>query len=261
LDQTNLRYGLLIGNHIEHLKREYHRLWINTIHPQFYFITATFMPVESKRDDHISIPPHRCLVFFERFYVRLLSRLMNNFERKRWLQPLTYLYIDYPFTKHAKTYATLSAIEQFRANQFHFYPEHPETTCHIHSVMLIAPILVDRFKAIAPGLEPLFQSLGSANCTLHAVPLQTHHDLRRAIFYSSKLLRQPPDVLRGLSKKLWEPRKFPDEPRRCDIDLYTVLPKAKSEPVYVKSDWERELETKVREARRDRSRMPTCIYT
>ena len=28
-----------------------------------------------------------------------------------------------------------------------------------------------------------------------------------------------------------------------DVDLYTVLPKAKSEPVYVKSDWERELKT------------------
>ena len=68
------------------------------------------------------------LSLFERFYVRLLSKLMNNFERKRWLQPLTYLYIDYPFTKREKTFATLSPIEQFRLNQFHFYPEHPETT-------------------------------------------------------------------------------------------------------------------------------------
>ena len=82
---------------------------------------------------------------------------MNNFERKRTLQPLTYLYIDYPFTKREKTFATLSPIEQFRANQFHFYPEHPETTCHIHSVMLVAPHLVDRFRAIAPELKCLFQ--------------------------------------------------------------------------------------------------------
>ena len=68
---------------------------------------------------------------------------------------------------HEKTFATLSPIEQFRLNQFHFYPEHPETTPHIHSsVMLISPALVDRFKAIAPELERLFQSLGPANCTL-----------------------------------------------------------------------------------------------
>jgi hypothetical protein len=261
MNPTILRYDHLIENHIEHLKREYHRLCTDTICPQFWFLTTTFVPVEATRDDHIPIPPHRCFIFFERFYVRLLSRLMNNFERKRWLQPLTYLYIDYPFTKRKKIYATLSAIEQFRANQFHFYPEHPETTCHIHSVMLVAPQLVDRFKAIRPSLVNLFQNLGPANCTLHMAPLQTHHDLRRAIFYPSKLLRQPPDVLRGLSKKHWESDEFPDEPRRCDIDLYTVLPKAKSEPVYVKSDWERELETTLREASRGRLSVPTCINT
>jgi len=208
LDQTNLRYGLLIKNHIEHLKREYHRLCTDTVFPQFWFLTTTFVPVESRRDDPIPIPPHRCLVFFEQFYVRLLSRLMNNFERKRWLQPLTYLYIDYPFTKKKKTYVTLSPMEQFRADQFHFYPEHPETTCHIHSVVLIAPTLVDRFKAIRPSLANLFQSL-DANCTLHAVPLQTFDDVRRAIFYSSKLLKQPQSVLGGLSNQLWELRKSP----------------------------------------------------
>ena len=121
---------------------------------------------------------------------------MNNFERKRWLQPFTYLYIDYPFTKRKKTYATLSPIEQFRANQFHVYPEHPGTTCHIHSVMLIAPKLVARFKTIEPSLANLFQSLGPANCTLHAVPLLSIDELRDVIF-SSKLPRQPSSVLGG----------------------------------------------------------------
>jgi hypothetical protein len=121
----------------------------------------------------------------------------------------------------------------------------------IHSVMLISPALVDRFKAIAPELERLFQSLGPANCALHAVPLLSIDELRAIMFYSSKLLKQPASVLGGLSKQHWESGKFPDEPRRshCDIDLYTVLPKAKSEPVYVKSDWERELEAALKEAR------------
>jgi hypothetical protein len=180
MDQTNLRYDLLIENHLEHLKREYHRLWTDAVLPQFWFLTTTFVPVESKRDDHLSIPPHRCFVFFEQFYVRLLSRLMNNFERKRWLQPLTYVYIDYPFTKREKTYATLSLIEQFLASPFHFYPEHPETTCHIHSVMLIAPKLVARFETIQPSLANLFQSLGPAHCTLHPSPckLMTISDVR-----------------------------------------------------------------------------------
>jgi hypothetical protein len=113
MNQTILRYDLLIESHLEHLRREYHRLLTDTILPQFWFLTLTFVPVEAKRDDHIPIPPHRCFAFFEKFYVRLLSKLMNNFERKRWLQPLTYLYIDYPFTKRKKTYATLSPIEPF----------------------------------------------------------------------------------------------------------------------------------------------------
>ena len=100
MDQANLRYALLIENHLEHLKREYEHLLVDCATlPQFWFLTTTFLPVEAKRDDHIPIPPHRCIVFFERFYVRLLSRLMNNFQRKgqRPLQPLTYLYIDLPF--------------------------------------------------------------------------------------------------------------------------------------------------------------------
>jgi hypothetical protein len=54
----------------------------------------------------------------------------------------------------------------------------------------------------------------------------------------------------SLSNSANTPSKVPDEPRRShfDIDLYTVLPKAKSEPIYIKSDWERELETALKEA-------------
>ena len=38
-----------------------------------------------------------------------------------------------------------------------------------------------------------------------------------------------------------------------DIDLYTVLPKAKSEPIYVRSDWERELEEALKDAKEKRA--------
>ena len=172
MDQTTLPYKNLIESHLEHLTRQYRDLLIDApTLPQFWFMTVTFVPFEAKRNDLTPIPPPRCFVLFERFYVRLLSKLMNNFERKRHLQPLTYLYIDYPFTKRNKTFATLSPIEQFRVNCFQFHPEHPETTCHIHAIMLIAPQLVARFKAIAPELACLFQSLSPANCTLHTAPI------------------------------------------------------------------------------------------
>jgi hypothetical protein len=249
--QTNLPYDCLIENHIKHLS-EHDRLWTDVTPPQFWFLTATFIPIGSKRDDHVPIPPHRCFPLFEQFYVRILPRLMSNFERKRHLQPLTYAYIDYPFSKREKAFATLSPPEQFRFNPFHFHPEHPETTPHIHAVMLVPPTLIDRFKTIVPQLENLFERLGLANRTLHAAQLQTTDELRDVMFYSSKLLKQPSSVLRGLSKKYWEPRKIPDEARRSvyDIDLYNVLPKAKSEPIYVKSNWERDELAEIKEAKR-----------
>jgi hypothetical protein len=55
-------------------------------------------------------------------------------------------------------------------------------------------------------------------------------ELRDVTFYSSKLLRCPPVSLR-------------------DTDLYTVLPKAKSEPLYSMSEWESELKAAIKEAR------------
>jgi hypothetical protein len=74
------------------------------------------------------------------------------------------------------------------------------------------------------------------------------------MFYSSKLLRE-------LSKKLGEPWKLSYEPWKSlsDIDLYTVLPKAKSEPIYVKSDWERELEVALKESRVKRPPAPQFV--
>ena len=166
MDQTTLRYDHLIEKHLEHLKCKYRHLLIDdATFPQFWFLTVNSCLLKRSEMTTVPIPPHRCFVLFERFYVRLLSRLMNNCERKRSLQPLTFLYIDYPLTKREKTFATLSPIEQFRANQFHFYPEHPETTPHIHAIMLVAPQLVERFEAIRPSLANLFQSFWS--CKLH----------------------------------------------------------------------------------------------
>jgi len=93
---------------------------------------------------------------------------MSNFQRKRHLQPLTYAYIDYPFSKRKKTFAMLSPPEQFFANRLHFHPEHPETTPHVHAVMLVAPDVIHRFNAIVPQLENLFERLRPANRSLHA---------------------------------------------------------------------------------------------
>jgi len=70
------------------------------------------------------------------------------------------------------------------------------------------------------------------------------------MFYSSKLLKQPQTVLKPLSKFHREPRaKRLGEPTVSfadPTDLYIVLPKAKSEPVYTTCSWERGLEVQDR---------------
>ncbi len=70
-------------------------------------------------------------------------------------------------------------------------------------------------------------------------------------------------MLRQLSKRYRMPPEQPDSPQRrvCDIDLYTVLPKAKSEPIYVKANRERELEAAQKEARSWVGREPAYINT
>jgi hypothetical protein len=171
----------------------------------------------------------RCFGLGEQWYVRLLSRLMSNFDRKRHLQPRTYVYYDLPCSKRDKSFATLSSVEQWKTNRAR--AEHPEIDTHLHSVMLLSPALVQRFNEVAPSLERVFQYLDPANRSLHAERLKSPDELRRTMFYASKLLKQPTNMLQELTML-----------RDVDwIDLYTLLPKAKGEPTYTKRPYEREL--------------------
>ena len=259
--QIDLPYKCLIESHIEHLMNEHGRLSTDDAHPQLWFLSATFIPPRHKRTNNIPIPLDRCLAYFERFYVHLLPKLMSNFERKRHLQPLTYLYADYPFTKKSKTYAPLTPNEKFNANRFRHYLEHPETNPHVHAVMVLPPGLIDRFKAILPELEKLFRGLCQTNCTFDAAAFEPA-DIRNVIFYASKLLRQPQTVLKSVAKYAREPiTQKPGELSTsfASDDLYTVLPKARLEPVYCKPRWERELLAQIKQAQRFRKLTPPTI--
>jgi len=248
----DLPYECLIESHIEHLLSKYKRLSTNAARPQLWFLSATFLPLRHKRTNNVPIPLDRCLGYFQQFYVSLLPKLMSNFGRKRHLQPLTYLYADYPFTKKDKTYAPLTPNEKFNANQFRLYLEHPETNPHVHAVMLLRPGLIDRFHAVVPQLETLFRGSCRTNCTFDAAAFEPS-DIRSVIFYASKLLREPQVVLKSVAKYAREP--ITQKPGQLSTsfasdDLYTVLPKARREPVYCKPRWERELAAQIKQARR-----------
>ena len=158
MDQTTLRYDHLIESHLDHLKIEHtrHLLIDDATLPQFWFLTVTFVPVESKRDDHVhpASSLHRLL---RAILCPAALKADEQFRAQEMAAAPDVCLHRLPVHQAEKTYATLSPIEQFRLNQFHFYPEHPETTPHIHSIMLVAPQLVARFKAIAPNLKCLFR--------------------------------------------------------------------------------------------------------
>lgn len=102
--------------------------------------------------------------------------------------------------------------------------------------MLIHPDLVERFEQRLSRLEPLFQSLGTINRTLEICELSKPGDDERVLAYSSELLAKP------------------QHPDLRDIDLFMWLPKARSEPSYQKSPYERELEQALAEDRLFRTR-------
>ncbi len=197
--------------------------------PEFWLVTMTFRAAKGSGGKVTPISPGRCFGLGEQLYVHLLSRLMANFDRKRHLQPRTYTYYDLPCSKRDKSFATLSPYEQCKANRAR--SEHPEIDTHLHSVMLVHPALTQRFAEIAPTLEEIFQRLDPANRSLDAARLKSSDELRSVMFYSSKLLKQPTQVLQKSTMQRdveW-------------FDLYTALPKSKGEPIYAKHPYEREL--------------------
>ena len=231
----NIPYEILIENHIKHLLREVERLSTSDKQAQLWFLSTTYVPFRSDpdrsnedrnastlecRNKSISLLTRYRTVRFEQFYVRLLRLLIKNFERKRHLQPLAYVYSDHPSSNHDKGYATLPLEEKIFTNGFRSSLEHPETALHNHAVMVVAPGLIETLVAVAPDLDHTFTSLDPANKSLHAVQIEPAM-LRDVMFYSSKFMKHASSRLN-------------------DTDLYTVLPKGKSEPTFCRQKWERD---------------------
>jgi hypothetical protein len=197
--------------------------------PKLLFVTATFVPIEEAKPNAIPIPASTCLEAFEQFYVRgFLSKLIGHYGRPnlRDLQPLAFAFIDYPFSKRKKSYATLPQFEQ-SLKKGRLAREHPETTPHIHALMVLHPRLVEKFEAKRSEFEPLFRSLRPTNRTLDIQEIAELSDDAVVLAYSTEILKKP------------------QHPDLKDVDLFTWLPKAPSEPNYQKQQFEKELEEKL----------------
>ena len=132
--------------------------------------------------------------------------------RLRHLQPLTFVFLDFPCTKRKKN----RAASDFQKLLQRMGQEYPEMTPHIHALMLIHPDLVERFEQKQAGFETLFKSLSPVNRTLDIRELTKPGDDERVLRYSSELLAKP------------------QHPDLRDVDLFMWLPKARSEPTYQK---------------------------
>jgi hypothetical protein len=224
---------------LRHLRNEQDRLLIYSLErgvrgPKLVFVTATFLPLEEMKADALPIPPSACFKVFEQLYTRMLSEVMNHYERPgvHHLQPLAFAFIDFPWTKRKKD-RTASDFERLLQR---LGREHPQTTPHIHALMLIHPDIVERFEHKQSSFESLFKSLRTINRTLEVRELIQPGDDERVLRYSSELLKKPP------------------HPDLKEADLFMWLPKARSEPTYQKLPYERELEQALAEDRLFRRR-------
>jgi hypothetical protein len=246
--------------HLKHLRSESDRLIIESLErdvqgPKLVFVTATFVATEEAKPNALPIPPSKCFKAFERFYVRLLSELMHHYNRPglRHLQPLTYAFIDYPGTKRKKSRPASNFEKLLRR----LGREHPEMTPHIHALMLIHPDLVERFEQRRPYLEFLFQSLEPINRTLHICKLSKPGDDERVLAYSSECVSEIWARASGASRKRKVGKRREKkalDPDLQDVDLFMWFPKARSEPLYQRLDYERELERGLAEDRLFRRR-------
>lgn len=144
MTRNNAFYDSLINRHIDHLSREYDQQSIDGGASQLWCLTFTF-PTQTEK----ALSLHGCFARVERWYVRLLPRLISNFDRKRHLQPLMYAYADHPSSKRKKPYASLSLVQKLEANGSRNSFSHPETDLHIHAVIAVPAPLAARALTVS----------------------------------------------------------------------------------------------------------------
>jgi hypothetical protein len=100
-----------------------------------------------------STRPDQVLCEYERFYLRLCRLLMCNHERasKRHLLPFALAFRDDPSTRPGK--------HRDRPTAFAVFSNHPSVAPHVHSVLVVHPMLVDRFLGIVDALEETWRRI------------------------------------------------------------------------------------------------------
>ena len=118
----NIFHSRVYTDHIEGLLRQ-------SIDRTPFFVTTCF------HDTNISAPFPRQAAYamqqYERVYRHLTSRLMRNFSKKIYLQPLTFDFLDLPHTR------TQKSINLYRT-----------VVPHVHSIYLVHEKTLERFDEL-----------------------------------------------------------------------------------------------------------------
>ena len=135
--RSRINYEQFLNGAEEHI---YQR--VNEIGAIPYLLTVTFARKNNFcLDDKGSMKPRSgrsILNSFENCYGYLMNSkklLGNNYERKHHLHPLTYAFVDFPYTKHHRVTDGLGQFEKMKV-----HGRHPEHNPHIHAILSSAPI-------------------------------------------------------------------------------------------------------------------------
>jgi hypothetical protein len=187
-------------------------------------LTVTFS-LGSTRQDQV-------LREFERFYARLCDRLINNHGRpsKRHLLPFGLAFRDDPSTRPGK--------HRDRPSAFAVFSNHPSVAPHVHSVVVVHPMLVDRFLWIVDALEETWQHIAFRTAdptSAHDAPRYVNRSLHADVPFALRIRElMSDDPVGSMSQVRERIRRVVDYcaklGRRHDvndeIDLFTVLPTA-----------------------------------
>jgi len=152
----------------------------NEIKPTLIFLTVTGRIGSFKNEDILKS-------MFVKFYYHMARMLITNPTRqsKRYLLPFTIYYLDDSSTRD-------------RSKKANYLYENPSITNHIHSIMVIHPLLSNKLTALE-NLEMAWKNLSpKTNATLKYKvldiedkdALESFLNIERVTGYSSKLIRR-----------------------------------------------------------------------
>jgi hypothetical protein len=226
-DNEYLKYDQFVAGVDRHLKAN-----MNETGAVPYFLTVTYKPFEILGTGSDPMHGRSMLESFEKCYARLMNGKTiqgNNYQRKCRSKPLTYAFLDFPFTGKNRKTDGYSDFQRMKIQK-----GHPELTPHIHSIMLIHPKNVDRVDAL--GSKGFLTDFRKEDDRIMTVDLQRARRLRavfaRNLESNAKRFVTDDNPVDPATERAFEEGVIPysskfmkyNSRQMCEEDFYVILP-------------------------------------